>query len=148
MVNTHLPFVNTHLPARGYVAPMAAKKKRAKPGPKKGEPKPYARPLDKKFPERLLLAMQRRRFIRTDGKPANSELAKEVPCERATIGNYLNTERPRTTIDAPLLLDLCDALRVTPYWLLRNEGTIDDVPMDKIPLEEVRKKTKSTQRGS
>lgn len=91
--------------------------------------------------------MQRRGFVRPDGRPANSELAKEVPCERTTIGQYLDADKPRKTIDAPLLLDLCDALWVTPYWLLRNEGTIDDVPKNKIPLEELRKKTKPTARG-
>lgn len=71
----------------------------------------------------------------------NAELAREVKCERATIGQYLSEEKPKKSIDASLLLDLCDALAVTPYWLLRDEGTIDDVAKNKIPLQEQRRKT-------
>lgn len=116
---------------------MAAK--RAKPGPKKGVSKPYKRPLDPKFPTRLRAAMARYRLVRADGTTLNAELARKVPCERATIGQYLNEDKPRATIDAPLLLALCDALSVSPYWLMFNQGSIDDVPINKRPMEDVRK---------
>lgn len=69
----------------------------------------------------------------------NADLAREVKCERATIGQYLSVDNPKTSIDAPLLLALCDALWVTPYWLMLNEGTIDDVEVNKIPMQELRK---------
>lgn len=123
---------------------MAAKKKGAKRGPKKGVPKPYKRPLDPDFRTRLLAAMKRRGFWKPDETPNQTALADEAKCEKATIGQYLNADKPRKTVDAPVLLDVCDALSVTPYWLLRNEGTIEDVPLHKVPLQEVRRKRPET----
>lgn len=113
--------------------------KKAKPGAKKGVPKPYKRPLDPHFTTRLRAAMARRGYVRPDRTTMNAELARAAKCERATIGQYLNEERPRTTIDAPLLLNLCDALSVSPYWLIFNQGTIDDVPINRRPMEQLRK---------
>lgn len=109
-----------------------------KPGAKRGNPKPYKRPLDAGFPTRLKYAMARMRFINIDGSTANASLARVVNCERATIGQYLSGMKK--TIDASLLLDLCDALSVTPYYLLRNEGTLEDVPQETLPMQEVRRK--------
>lgn len=142
MVNGHLLIVNTHLLKARYVLPMAksAGKKR---GPKKGTTKPFRRPLDDEFPDRLLAAMRRRGFIRSlDGSTMNAALAREVRCERATIGQYLNKERPKRSIDALLLLQLCDELWVTPYWLARNQGSIDDVEKNRIPMQDLRFKTR------
>lgn len=141
MVNSHLPDVNTYLRRSSYGFATMAKTLHSKPGPKKGTPKPFRRPLDEGFPARLLSAMQRRGFVRPNGTTMNAELAREVKCERATIGQYLSEEKPKKSIDASLLLDLCDALAVTPYWLLRDEGTIEDVAKNKIPLEEQRRRT-------
>jgi transcriptional regulator with XRE-family HTH domain len=142
MVNAYLPSVNAHLPRRRYVYVAVAKTKGSKRGPKKGVPKPIKRPLDDDFPERLFLAMKRRGFVREDGHALNSDLAKEVGCERATIGQYLNRDKPKRSIDVNLLLDLCDELWVTPYWLLRGDGTIEDVPKHKVPLQEFRTKAR------
>lgn len=84
--------------------------------------------------------MRRGGFFKPDGNPANSELAKKAGCSRQVIGQYLSENAPRTSIDARLLLDLCDVLSVTPYWLMKNEGTIDDVELHRIPFQDVRKK--------
>lgn len=117
---------------------MSTKTKRKKPGSKKGVPKPFKRPLDDEFPVRLAQAMDRRGFIKSDGNPANSELAREANCRHATIGQYLSGQKK--TLDAMLLLDLCDALWVSPYWLARKEGTINDVEKNRIPMQEVRRR--------
>lgn len=118
---------------------MTMPAKKAKPGPKKGVPKPYKRPLDQLFRVRLLAAMRRAGFWNADQTPANAELARKAECERATIGQYLSEDKPRKTIDAPLLLSLCDVLFVTPYYLVFGQGTLDDVPIGKRPMEELRK---------
>lgn len=117
-----------------------AKTSANKPGPKKGTPKPFRRPLDDGFPRWLFDAMKRRGFVRPNGKTMNADLAREADCERATIGQYLNEDKRKKSIDAALLLDLCDALWVTPYWLLKNEGTIDDIEKNRVPLQELRRR--------
>lgn len=137
-VNDHLPSVNNHLRRSRYVPWIVAKTAGKKRGSKKGTPKPYKRELDGGFRSRLHRAMARRGYVHEDGKPANAALAKEIHCSRATIGQYMSEEKPRKTIDAGLLLDLCDELSVTPYWLMRDEGSIDDVEIRKKPLEDVR----------
>lgn len=142
MVNVYLPPVNAHLPVARYFR-FVAKGKGAKRGPRKGVPKPIKRPLDNEFRERLFIAMKRAGYVREDGQPRNSALAVDAKCERATIGQYLSKDKPKRSIDAQLLLDLCDALSVTPYWLVRTEGNIEDVPLGKKPLHELR--TKATQ---
>lgn len=76
----------------------------------------------------------------------NADLAREAGCERATIGQYLSLEKPKKLIDAMVLLPLCDALWVTPYWLVLGEGTIDDVERNKIPMQDLR--NKETRRGA
>lgn len=138
MVNTHLPFVNTHLPGARYVFAIMAKTKGKKPGPRKGSTKPLKRPLDDEFPARLLEAMGRRGFVRNDDTTMNAELARAAHCTHAAIGQYLSGTKK--TMDLFLLLDLCDALWVSPYWLVKKEGTINDVQKNKIPMEEFRKK--------
>lgn len=137
MVNAHLPPVNAYLPRLHYF-PGVAKQTHRKPGPRKGVPKPDKRALDIGFPDRLFDAMKRRGFVREDGHTLNAELGRAAYCTHATIGQYLNKDNPKTTINALLLLDLCDALSVTPYWLIRKEGTIEDVPLNKIPMQELR----------
>jgi hypothetical protein len=146
MVNGHLPTVNTHLPQGRYVLAVMARTTKKKPGPKKGVPKPNRESLDKNFPLRLRQAMERRGYM-LDGETLNAALAKEVKCTRQTIGQYLNADKPKKSMDAGLLLDLCDELWVTPYWLVRSEGTIDDVPKHKIPMQDVRRKAKQSPRG-
>jgi len=122
-----------------------AKTKGKKRGPRKGVPKPFKRPLDDYFPVRLRKAMERAGYVYADnsGRTMNAALGRSlaVTCRGATIGQYLSTEKRKPSIDALLLLDLCDALWVTPYWLAKNEGTIDDVGKHKIPMEDLRKKT-------
>lgn len=140
MVNSHLPEVNTHLPFARYGFATMAKTKGKRRGSRKGETKPFRRPLDSGYPGRLLHAMRRAGYVRPDGTTRNADLATKVSCERATIGQHLSTSQPKKSIDAMLLLDLCDALWVTPYWLAKNEGTIEDVEKNKLPMEEFRRK--------
>lgn len=138
IVNSYLPQVNTHLPRRGYF-PGMAKGIGAKRGPKpRTRKKPSALPLVHGFNERMREAMGRDELIPTGGRPLNSVLAKRCGCSGAVIGQYLSGDK--TTVDAVLLLRLCDALHVTPYYLALNEGTVRDIPRNKIPFEEFRKK--------
>lgn len=92
---------------------MAAK--RIPPGSKKGVPKPAKRKLDAHFHERLKAAMAARQW----GVP---QLAKEAGCTRAVILNYLAGGKAQ--IDALLLFDIADKLKVSERWLARNEGTM------------------------
>lgn len=69
----------------------------------------------------------------------NARLAAEVECTHAVIGQYLSEESPKKSIDALLLFALCDELSVTPYWLALGQGTIDDVQLETIPMQELRK---------
>lgn len=135
MVNSYLPHVNTHLLKPGYFPGMA---KGAKRGPKpRTRKKPSALPLVPGFNDRMREAMGRDDLIPA-GRPLNSVLAKRCRCSGAVIGQYLSGEK--TTVDAILLLRLSDALHVTPYYLALNEGTVRDIPRNKIPFEEFRKK--------
>jgi transcriptional regulator with XRE-family HTH domain len=140
MVNSYLPGVNTHLPEAAYVHCIVPGIKGKKRGPKKGQTKPLPRPLDHEFPDRLRKAMGRISLVGPGGKTLNSELASKCGCTRQAIGQYFKPDRERRTIDAILLLRLCDALSVTPYWLALNQGTIDDVPLYSIPMSDVRKR--------
>lgn len=143
MVNVYLPSVNAHLPPRRYLR-FVAKVKGSKSGAQKGVPKPHARPLDAAFPLRLRAAMQRRKFVREDGSTMNAALAREAKCTHQVIGQYLNPDKPRKSIDALLLLSLCDALSVTPYYLMLNEGSIDDVPIGQRPMQQLRRRPAPT----
>lgn len=117
-----------------------AKAKGTKPGAPKGVPKPHTKRIDAQFPVRLRAAMKRAGFMWEDtGETQNAALARKANCTHQAIGRYLNVDRPPTTIDATILLDLCDPLSVTPYWLLKNQGTIDDVELKKRPFDEFRR---------
>ena len=143
MVNSHLPAVNAHLLGERYGFLIMAKTVGKKRGPKKGTPKPIKRMVDAEFPDRLLQAMARRGLIKQDGSPANSELAKLAGCTRQVIGQYLDKSGSKKTLDAILLMDLCDALWVTPYWLAKNEGGLHDVAEHHVPLQELRRKQRA-----
>ena len=125
--------------------PMASKKK-GKPGPKKGVPKPHARPFVPGFNDRLRQAMARASLLYPNGKTRNSALAAKVGCSGAVIGQLLHPEKPRTTIDTVLLLHLCDALSVTPYYLALDQGGIEDVPLNSRPFQEARTKNANPRR--
>lgn len=140
MVNTHLPTVNTHLLSARYVAINMAKNTGKKRGPKKGVPKPFKNPLGPGLSTRLKAAMARAGFVGPNGDTLNSALAAEINCTRQVIGQYLNAENSKRTIDAIILLRLCDRLWITPYWLVLNEGTIEDVEKDMIPMQEKRRR--------
>lgn len=114
---------------------MMVKVKGKRPGPKKGVPKPLKRPLDRGFPDRLRRAMGRMSLIAADDQPMNATLAGYCGCSRQVIGQYL---KGKPTIDALLLLKICDELSVTPYWLALNQGDIEDVPLYKVPMQEIR----------
>jgi transcriptional regulator with XRE-family HTH domain len=94
--------------ARNVVRIMATSKK---PGAKKGEPKPLKRKLDQGFHKRLKTAM---------GDRDVPEVARAVGCTRAGLINLLKPGKPQ--IDALLLYELSDYLKVRPRWLLKGEG--------------------------
>lgn len=113
-----------------------AKPKGAKRGPKEGSAKPYKYPLAPGFPDRLRKAMGRRSLIE-NGQTRNAALGEEIGCTGAVIGQYLNGRND--TVDLVLFLRMCDALHLTPYYLALDQGTIDDVSLDKIPMQEFRR---------
>jgi len=108
--------VNTDLRVNRYVWRMPKGGK--KPGSPKGVPKPLRRVLDPQFGTRLKVAM--------DMQPGLSvpDLTRKVGCTRAVIWKYLNGNS--RSIDVHLFLDICEALGVSPRWLL--SGTTQQFP--------------------
>lgn len=88
-------------------------KRGRKPGSPKGQPKPIKRPLDFEFAERFRLAMQQ-------AGVGDSELADMSGCTRQSIHKYKNGSSKQ--IEAMALFSLADALKVSPRWLLKDEG--------------------------
>lgn len=115
-VNSYLPQVNVYLPPLRYIVGMT--KERAKPGRKKGDTYTVKDDVAPGLGGRIKLAMQHRQVLN------NAVLARMVGCERATIGGYINGERDRPS--PVILLKISQQLRISPYWLVLNEGRMLD----------------------
>ncbi len=110
-------YVNHYLRDASYLTSM--KIKPVAPGSKKGQAKPIKRRLDQGFSERLIMAMS------AAGLDVPL-LAKRVGCTRAVLGKY-KTPGQSKTIEAHLLFEIADALGISVYWLLKNEGNMGKV---------------------
>jgi transcriptional regulator with XRE-family HTH domain len=77
------------------------------------------------FADRLAGAMRHAGFT------SNADLARRIGCSRAAVSKWLHGD-PFGDVD--LLMKLCDALQVSPKWLLYNEGT--PAPLVSVPDNE------------
>lgn len=102
----------------------------------KGAPRTFAAGLSMRLRE----AMRRRGYMKADSTMNVSALAKNAKCSPSTIMMWLNADNPPTFIDAFVLLQLCDELSVTPYWLVWNQGTLEDVSVNAVPMQSLRGK--------
>ena len=107
-MNTLLRSVNTLYERAPYVLPMVTTV-RAKPGAKKGVPKPLKRRLDPGFPSRFRAALEMQKIT-------EAELARRVGCSRQAIYRYLSGEA--AYMDPHLLLDICEELGISPRLLI------------------------------
>lgn len=108
-----------------------AKKSRGTPGSKKGVPKPLKDKIDQGFRKRLRDAMDYRGF------KVNAELARQSQCSRQLIGQYLNDEK--SAPNPLILLRIARVLRVSPYWLILNVGTMLDGISEEPRIEPAKK---------
>jgi transcriptional regulator with XRE-family HTH domain len=103
----------------------------------RGTPRGFAAGLARRFRD----AMQRVGYQKPDHTMNVSALAKDAGCSPSTIMTCLDDDRAPTYIDVLVALQLCDALSISPYWLLWNQGSREDVPVKTLPMQSLRGKT-------